>query len=320
MTRTARPRYRDRRRHSPRLARWLAAQSARWSGEETPIEVHAVDGVLELDGPPDALGPYTLRGAPPPELRRLERIWLKADENDDATVFGRRSDIGAGRSTPLAAWPLELAVDASETPAAITAVSAENNTLTVAGHGFAVGDGPFYVATDDALPGGLSAATNYWIATVPSEDTFTLAEEPGGDVVDIASAGTGNHTIALLNVDTDADAIRYVGHGMQTGDGPVELASDGALPTGLSDSADYYVIRRSADWVAFATSRENALAGTAVNITAIGSGEHALARPLFVGKDFSPGGLLEWMAQGVPREVIRDGAVEDVDTIFAGGV
>lgn len=76
---------------------------------------------------------------------------------------------------------------------------------------------------------------------------------------------------------TTTEAVTATAHGKATGFGPVRLAqSGGALPTGLSGSTDYWLIVVDANTVKFATSLALALAGTAVDITAAGSGTFSM--------------------------------------------
>jgi hypothetical protein len=76
--------------------------------------------------------------------------------------------------------------------------SNHSDELTATGHGLVTGDGPFYVATSSALPGGLSASTRYWAIRV-DDNTLKLATSRANALalseVDITSAGTGTHTI-----------------------------------------------------------------------------------------------------------------------------
>lgn len=84
-------------------------------------------------------------------------------------------------------------------------------------------------------------------------------------------------TKAISAPNTTTDAMTATAHGKQTGYGPVRLAnSGGALPTGLSGSADYWLIVVDANTIKFATSAANALAGIAVDITGAGSGTHTM--------------------------------------------
>lgn len=83
--------------------------------------------------------------------------------------------------------------------------------------------------------------------------------------------------LTITAVDTATDQLTIAGHGLVTGDGPAAVRNvDGALPTGLAAVTDYWVIRVDANTVKLATSSANALAGTAIDITAAGSGTHIL--------------------------------------------
>jgi len=73
------------------------------------------------------------------------------------------------------------------------------------------------------------------------------------------------------DVDPATDQITEPAHGYYTGL-KGQMTTAGGLPTGLSTSTDYFVIRVDADTYKVASSLNNALAGTAVNITADGTG------------------------------------------------
>jgi len=80
--------------------------------------------------------------------------------------------------------------------AAFTA--AVTDICTTAANTFVTGDGRFQVSTDDTLPTGLSASTDYWMEFI-SPTTFNLcttkSNAVGSSNVDITDTGTGNHTI-----------------------------------------------------------------------------------------------------------------------------
>lgn len=92
-------------------------------------------------------------------------------------------------------WTTEGArLAASATSDDFTAATA-NDRCTAIGHGFSSGEGPFLVSSTTTLPGGLDAATLYYV-TVISDDQFLLhAGSPGGGQVDILTTGTGTHSI-----------------------------------------------------------------------------------------------------------------------------
>lgn len=70
-------------------------------------------------------------------------------------------------------------------------------------------------------------------------------------------------------VNTTDDTITMVGHGFQTGDA-VLYTSAGTPPTGVSSATTYYIIRVDSDTVKLAADANDATAGTAVDITAVG--------------------------------------------------
>jgi hypothetical protein len=74
------------------------------------------------------------------------------------------------------------------------------------------------------------------------------------------------------------DLLTKVSHGLETGDGPINVSNaGGALPAGLAAATDYWVIRIDADTIKLATSLANAYAGTAIDLTTDGTGTQTLA-------------------------------------------
>lgn len=91
------------------------------------------------------------------------------------------------------------------------------------------------------------------------------------------SYATNSFTAAEVNVTNDyvALATNYFPTGLR-----VRLTTTSTLPAGLSLNTDYYIIDASATYgagaIQFASSRANAFAGTAVNITMNEVGEHTI--------------------------------------------
>jgi len=85
---------------------------------------------------------------------------------------------------------------------------------------------------------------------------------------------------AVGDVNTATDTISEPGHGMATGDGPFRLSTTGTLPTGTGIAVDtnVFIIAVDVNSYKLATSKANALANTAIDITAAGSGTHTLQR------------------------------------------
>lgn len=97
------------------------------------------------------------------------------------------------------------------------------------------------------------------------------------------------------------DICTATAHGLQTGDGPVQLTTTDTLPAGLALLTDYWIIRIDANTFYFASSRANALAGTAVDITDTGTGTHTLS-------DTTETERLRWSSHGLIGQA-QDGVI-----------
>jgi hypothetical protein len=308
MSQIRRARYRKHRRQSRKTVEFCTAMSTKFSGQETELTVTtAASDTLTLSGTPAHAGPYTLRGAAPPELRDLSRFWISWDGGDAATIYGSRDDLMRVEGAyGVATWDLSpdiltASADAEQlttltsvdtvatlstlgtcislgTPVVVSAVTNAADTLTIVAHGYALNQGPFYVASDGALPTNLAATTPYWIKTVPTVDTFTLAASLGGALIDLADDGSGNITFIPVNVDVSLDSLEVTAHGLATGDGPFYVSTGTTLPTGLTATTYYWVNVLTANRFALATTLANAMDGVVVNLTGIGAGTQTVSR------------------------------------------
>lgn len=76
--------------------------------------------------------------------------------------------------------------------------NATSNVITCEQHGLIAGQ-VLTVSSTTTLPGGLTAATDYYVINATA-DTFQLSATEGGAAIDITTAGTGSHTLALRRV------------------------------------------------------------------------------------------------------------------------
>lgn len=81
---------------------------------------------------------------------------------------------------------------------------------------------------------------------------------------------------AIESVDTGTSLVTITGHALATGDGPVQVETDGTLPSGLEEEHDYWWVRQDDDRGAFAESLVKANAGTTVPLADAGTGAHAV--------------------------------------------
>jgi hypothetical protein len=166
--------------------------------------------------------------------------------------------------------------------------------VTASGHGYVTGDSVM-LTTTTTLPGGLAVSTEYYIIYI-NANTFYLASTydnaKAGTKIDLLSNGTGTHSVYKLGggagwyihddksvvasktftVNTSTEELTIAaGHtyGLQD---IVWVSSSGTLPTGLSAGTNYYVIYVSSTVIKLASSLQNAITGTAINISSAGSG------------------------------------------------
>lgn len=82
------------------------------------------------------------------------------------------------------------------------------------------------------------------------------------------------HTFATTDVNTGTDVLT-VATNIPTGT-PISFSSSGSVPTGLVSGTVYYAINQSSTTLKVATTYANAIAGTAIDISATGSGTHTI--------------------------------------------
>lgn len=99
-------------------------------------------------------------------------------------------------------------------------------------------------------------ASNYGIIAIQRD--LVYADRA---VVPLTAADLTNNTLTFATP-----------HELETGDGPVRLTTTGGAPTGLATGTDYYVIKDAALTIKLALSLDNALRGTAIDITGAGTG------------------------------------------------
>lgn len=78
------------------------------------------------------------------------------------------------------------------------------------------------------------------------------------------------------SVDAAANTLTLTAHAYVTGDGPIRFTTTNTLPGGLALATDYWLIVVNANTVKVATSRANAVALTAIDITDVGVGVHTI--------------------------------------------
>ncbi len=148
-----------------------------------------------------------------------------------------------------------------------------------------------------------SATTAAYTGT-PAVLALTGGQRPGAAVYELVTTSLAwvaqGIATSTFTANATTDTLTLTGpttHDQVTGDGPVQVSnSGGALPTGLSAATNYWLIRVDASNVKLATSRANALAGTAVDITAAGTGTQTMTTVATAG-----GASSTQVPPGLPR-------------------
>ena len=182
-------------------------------------------------------------------------------------------------------------------------------TLSSVANGFRSGD-KCRVSSAGTLPTGLSAGTDYfWISVTANTGKLatTKVNAIAGTAINITGDGSGTHTLKRRRIQTftasastDVITIASKIKDLLTGDGVEVSVSGGSLPTGLSASTTYYWIRLTDTTGKVATTRLNALASTAINLTGDGSGTMSIEKT--VEPRFSCNGTVDTAV--APKEVL----------------
>lgn len=151
------------------------------------------------------------------------------------------------------------------------------------------------LSTTGTLPGGLSAGQvyNYVQAGGANGGYLCTSAANAASVppvtVNITSAGTGTHTLTIVETftaDTTSEILTVFSNTLRITTGTqVQVSnSGGALPGGLSAGVNYYAVFLTDTRVQLATSLQNARLGTFINITSTGNGTNfieVLAEPRY---------------------------------------
>jgi hypothetical protein len=97
--------------------------------------------------------------------------------------------------------------------------------------------------------------------------------------------GVASQNFLPAAVDLTSEEITITGHDYKRTGFRVRISSSGTIVGGLAINTDYYVIIVNANTIKLATTRANALAGTAINLTSIGTGTHTISQA--EGADYS---------------------------------
>lgn len=135
---------------------------------------------------------------------------------------------------------------------------------------------------DSLAPIPLPLEVYHVSGTTPSVITRPSSSGLVKKIALVLMADKGNWRIRRGNNKTNTftaattDVCTASSHGYETGDGPFQLTTTDTLPAGLATSTNYWIIAIDDDTFKLASSKANATAGTAVDVTDTGTGTHTI--------------------------------------------
>lgn len=191
-------------------------------------------------------------------------------------------------------------------------VSTGSDTIVVTGHPWSTADSVQYHNGGGSSITGLTSGTTYYVIKVDANTlklATTAANASAGTAIDLTAVGTGTtHKLGMLSnasthysrvtvgdlastvpatttfdgssasvVSLASDTITIPGHAWQTGQIAIYSSGAGVAITGLTTTFNYYVIKVDANTVKLALSMANAIVGTGIDLTGLGTGtSHSL--------------------------------------------
>jgi hypothetical protein len=157
-------------------------------------------------------------------------------------------------------------------------VDPAENTLYIPNHGLVSGQAVRYSNGGGTTIPGLTNNATYYIIKVDNSIVRLATNKALTNIANITAAGTGTQSLVITSLDYTNNIITVPGHGFLQGE-LIQYDSRGqTVVSGLTTATPYYVIFIDQDNIKLATTPENAVAGTAVDITdtPAGVGRHTL--------------------------------------------
>ncbi|NEU80298.1 DUF4347 domain-containing protein [Nostoc sp. UIC 10630] len=213
-------------------------------------------------------------------------------QTGDAVVYRTDSTVkkeaGMTRFSNFALADATLSFDPTSSVEEEPSIDVANNLIFFNEiHNFVTGQGVRYSNGGGSNLGGLSNNTDYFVINSGDNNiqlATTRANALAGVAIDLTSAGTGTSHSFLTNAVDLADNLFVVeNHDFQTGQKVTYVTDGGNAVSGLTNQTEYYVIRINENIFKLATSRANASAGVAIDLTGVGTGtSHTFKTDVFV--------------------------------------
>ncbi len=157
-------------------------------------------------------------------------------------------------------------------------VNASEDTLYIANHGLVDGQAVRYSNNGGTTIPGLTNNGTYFIKKIDASIVKLATTNALSTFANITGPGTGTQQLLITSLNYTTDTITVPGHGFLAGELVLYDAKGQTVVNGLTTATPYYIIFVDQDNIKLATTPENAIAGTAVNITdtPAGVGRHTL--------------------------------------------
>ena len=157
-------------------------------------------------------------------------------------------------------------------------VNIAEDTLYIANHGLTDGQAVRYSNGGGTTIPGLTNNATYYIKKIDASIVKLATTNALTTFANITGAGTGTQQLLITSLNFTSDTITLPSHGFLSGELVLYDAKGQTVVNGLTTATPYYIIFVDQDNIKLATTPENAIAGTAVNITdtPAGVGRHTL--------------------------------------------
>ena len=196
-------------------------------------------------------------------------------------------------------------------------VNISEDSLYIANHGLVDGQTVRYSNNGGTTIPGLTNNTTYYIKKVDNSIVKLATTTALTSFANITGAGTGTQQLLITALNYATDTITLPSHGFLQGELVLYDAKGQTVVNGLTTATPYYIIFVDGDNIKLATTPENAVAGTAVNITdtPAGVGRHSLQ-----SLSKTPDGIynITTLPNGAPNTftVTARGQVPEIEKIF----
>jgi hypothetical protein len=196
-------------------------------------------------------------------------------------------------------------------------VNISEDSLYIANHGLVDGQTVRYSNNGGTTIPGLTNNTTYYIKKVDNSIVKLATSTALTTFANITGAGTGTQQLLITALDYATETITLPSHGFLQGELVLYDAKGQTVVNGLTTATPYYIIFVDGDNIKLATTPENAVAGTAVNITdtPAGVGRHTLQ-----SLSKTPDGIynITSLPNGAPNTftVTARGQVPEIEKIF----